>query len=258
LVFQSPHSLYRPRNNIVICKDLLCASLHPPDYKCQSPEQCDYEVEYPDVGSSLGVRVKDAAHLNLTNTFRFRPLIAMGLITLQLWSVRNVIGHCLKGQGGGFPFFRDNCSNASFRCSKYYSPGLADFVLGGKLTGIKSLLVFDSGSSYTYFSFQPYHALISWMCKELIGKPLKEAVDDRNSHSAGEAENLSKLYSMYATRAMVTKTLLQAKGNACLGILNGTEVGLQNFNINRDISMQDWASPSNCSRISKSQSDVLF
>ncbi|PWA53846.1 eukaryotic aspartyl protease family protein [Artemisia annua] len=31
----------------------------------------------------------------------------------------------------------------------------------------------------------------------------------------------------------------QAKGSVCLGVLNGTEVGLQNFNVIGDISMQD-------------------
>jgi hypothetical protein len=33
--------------------------------------------------------------------------------------------------------------------------------------------------------------------------------------------------------------MLQMKGNVCLGILNGTEIGLQNLNLIGDISMQD-------------------
>lgn len=33
--------------------------------------------------------------------------------------------------------------------------------------------------------------------------------------------------------------MLQRKGNVCLGILNGTEIGLQNMNLIGDISMQD-------------------
>lgn len=46
--------------------------------------------------------------------------------------------------------------------SKHYSAGNAEFVLGGKSTGLKNLnVIFDSGSSYTYFNSQVYHALIS-------------------------------------------------------------------------------------------------
>ena len=33
--------------------------------------------------------------------------------------------------------------------------------------------------------------------------------------------------------------MLQSKGNVCLGILNGTEIGLQYMNLIGDISMQD-------------------
>ncbi|OMO61154.1 aspartic proteinase Asp1, partial [Corchorus olitorius] len=53
----APHPLYRPNNDLVPCKDPLCAALHPPgDYKCESPDQCDYEVEYADGGSSLKLK----------------------------------------------------------------------------------------------------------------------------------------------------------------------------------------------------------
>ncbi|OMP11807.1 Aspartic peptidase, partial [Corchorus olitorius] len=67
----APHPLYRPNNDLVPCKDPLCAALHPPgDYKCESPDQCDYEVEYADGGSSLGVLVRNVFSLNYTNGVR--------------------------------------------------------------------------------------------------------------------------------------------------------------------------------------------
>ena len=65
------------------CKDPLCASLHSSaDYNCENLEQCDYEVEYADEGSSLGVLVRDNLSLNLTNGMRVSPRLAIGSVTL--------------------------------------------------------------------------------------------------------------------------------------------------------------------------------
>lgn len=45
---------------------------------------------------------------------------------------------------------------------KYYSLGSADLQFGKQATGVKGLrLVFDSGSTYTYFNSQAYKALLS-------------------------------------------------------------------------------------------------
>jgi len=45
---------------------------------------------------------------------------------------------------------------------KHYSPGFAELTFGRKTTGVENLVVvFDSGSSYTYFSSQAYYTLIS-------------------------------------------------------------------------------------------------
>lgn len=44
---------------------------------------------------------------------------------------------------------------------KHYSPGYGEVIYGGKATGLKNLLViFDSGSSYTYLSSQAYEGLL--------------------------------------------------------------------------------------------------
>ena len=69
----------------MICEDPLCASLPPPgnSRNCEdNPDQCDYEVEYADGGSSLGVLVKDVFLLNFTNGKRLNPLLALGLSSL--------------------------------------------------------------------------------------------------------------------------------------------------------------------------------
>lgn len=66
------------------CKDPLCEALHSPgSHKCDAPEQCDYEVEYADGGSSLGVLVRDSFSLNFTSGLQLRPKLALGLVTFH-------------------------------------------------------------------------------------------------------------------------------------------------------------------------------
>lgn len=79
-ISQAPHSLYKPKKNLITCLDPVCASLHGPDnHSCQAPEeQCDYEIDYADRGSSLGVLVKDTFPLKFTNGTMFAPKLAFG------------------------------------------------------------------------------------------------------------------------------------------------------------------------------------
>lgn len=125
----------------MVCKDPLCASLHSREYRCDDPGQCDYEVEYADGGSSLGVLVNDVYLLNLTTGARITPRMALGCgydqipggpyqpsdgvlglgkgkssIVSQLRNqglVRNVVGHCFSARGGGFLFFGDDVYDPS-------------------------------------------------------------------------------------------------------------------------------------------------
>ncbi|XP_020985217.1 aspartic proteinase Asp1 isoform X2 [Arachis duranensis] len=252
-----PDQLYKPKNNLVQCGEELCAGIHlSNEYQCAAPsDQCDYEVEYADQGSSLGVLVRDQITLPYTNGSVVRPRIGFGCGYHQkyfglnsppstagvlglgrgivsflsqlhaLGLIRDVIGHCLSVKGGGFLFFGDDLIPSSgvvwipmFPSSleKHYSAGPAKLLFDGKLTSIKDLeLIFDSGSSYTYLNSEAYQATVD----------LKH-------------------------------------GNACLGILDGTEVGLEKLNIIGDISLQDkiviydnenkkigWVS-ANCDRLS--------
>ncbi|OAY57650.1 aspartic proteinase Asp1 isoform X1 [Manihot esculenta] len=319
---EAPHPLYRPSNNLVICKDPICASLQPPgEHNCQDPEQCDYEVEYADGGSSLGVLVKDVFLLNCTNGKRLNPLLALGCgydqfpgrdhhpidgilglgrgissIPSQLSSqglVQNVIGHCLSGRGGGFLFFGEDIYDSSRvawtpmsrELSKYYSPGFAELIFNGKSTGIINLLaVFDSGSSYTYLNSRAYEGLLFSLKRELSGKPLGETPDQtlplcwkgkKPFKSIRDVKKYFKTFALSFISGGRTKTkfefspeaylIISSKGNACLGILNGTEVGLRDLNVIGDISMQDrlvvynnekqvigWVA-ANCDRLPKSK-----
>ena len=80
-VMQAPHPLYKPSNELVPCKDPLCASLQrSDDYICESPHQCDYVVEYADGGSSYGVLVRDILPFNFTSGLTHAPRLAIGLV----------------------------------------------------------------------------------------------------------------------------------------------------------------------------------
>ncbi|GAB4855724.1 hypothetical protein Ancab_024368 [Ancistrocladus abbreviatus] len=316
----APHPLYKPSNDLVPCKDPLCISLQSDDHKCESPEQCDYEVDYADGGSSYGVLVRDIVALNFTSGPRDGPRLAIGCgydqipgsschpldgvlglgkgkasIVSQLHDhglTRNVIGHCLSARGGGYIFFGDGLYDPSRivwtpmsrDSSKYYSPGPAELFFGGKMIGIKNLLViFDSGSSYTYFASQPYEALISMLRKELAGTSLRDAAEDvtlplcwKGKKPFKSVRDVRKYFKPLALSfgsggkpdtqfeiAPESYLIISLQGNACLGILNGTEIGFHDFNIVGDISMQDkmviydnekqiigWA-PTNCDRFPK-------
>lgn len=320
----APHPLYKPYNHLVACEDPLCALLHwPGSLRCETPEeQCDYEVEYADHGSSMGVLVQDIFPLKFSNGSTLGPRIAFGCgynqevadtirppytdgvlglgngkssIVRQLRNqglTRNVVGHCLSGQGGGFLFFGDDLlpssgivwtPMSSKSTHKHYSLGPADLQFGGQATGVKGLpLVFDSGSTYTYFSSQAYKALLAMIKNDLNGKQLKDANDDKSLpvcwkgpksfKSIRDVKNLFKPIILSFTKPKNAQLQLPPEayliitehGNVCLGILNASEVGLENFNIIGDISLQDkmviydneeqqigWAS-ANCNRLPKS------
>lgn len=83
---QGPHPPYKPKKNIIACKDPMCSAFHwPSQLECKVPnEQCDYEVGYADHGSSLGVLVGDFFSLQLTNGTLAAPRLAFGFVPLTL------------------------------------------------------------------------------------------------------------------------------------------------------------------------------
>ncbi|CAK9138486.1 unnamed protein product [Ilex paraguariensis] len=75
------HSL-QAKQNVVTCKDTLYGSLHwPGNHPCETPdEQCDYEVQYADHGSSMGVLVKDSFPLRFINGSIVGPRLTFRLV----------------------------------------------------------------------------------------------------------------------------------------------------------------------------------
>ncbi|MED6150504.1 hypothetical protein PIB30_072916 [Stylosanthes scabra] len=251
--------LYKPNNNLVQCDEELCAGIHvSKERQCAAPsDQCDYEVEYADQGSSLGVLVRDHITLRYTNGSVLRPRIAFGCGYDQKYSGPNSAPSTtgVLGLGRG---------SASF-LSQLHALGLIRNVVGpakllfdGKDTSVKDLeLIFDSGSSYTYLNSKAYQAVVDRVINDLKRQRLERATDDPSLPICWKGtkpfKSLSDVKSYFKPLAFsfqkVKNSQLQLPpesylivtkhGNACLGILDGTEVGLENLNIIGDISLQD-------------------
>ncbi|KAL3729101.1 hypothetical protein ACJRO7_033667 [Eucalyptus globulus] len=313
----TPHPLYPPSDELVDSSDPICRSLQSGDYKSDCVERCGYEVQYADGGSSRGFLVKDDVHFESNRGRVLSPRVALGCgynqipgrylpyldgvlglgkgrssLVSQLSRqelVANVLGHCLSTRGGGFLFFGDDLYDSSriswtpmSRDPKHYSPGTAELLFARKPTGQKNmLLVFDSGSTYTYFSSEAYQALSSRVNEELMGKPFTRALDDRTLPLCWRAlmpfENIRDVTEYFKPFALSFNSgnqfevppesyLIKSElGNVCMGVLNGTHEGLEDRNLIGDTSMQDkmviydnerqrlgWASK-DCSQLPKSR-----
>ncbi|KAI3758594.1 hypothetical protein L6452_06161 [Arctium lappa] len=280
-------------------------------------EQCDYEVVYVDNGSSIGVLVTDSFPLQFINGSIANPRLAFGCgynqqvpasmdppytdgilglgigkasILRQLHELgitRNVLGHCLSSQGDGYLFFGDELVPSSgvtwapvstTEIEKHYSLGTAELNFGGKASGIKGLhIVFDSGSTYTYLTAEAYKALVSMIMKDMKGKQVYIANEDKSLpvcwkgskafKSIHDVKNLFKPVKLSFAKNVQFQLdpeaylIISKHGNACLGILNGLEVGLESINVIGDVSLQDkiiiydnekqrigWA-PANCNKL---------
>ncbi|KAK1628236.1 hypothetical protein QYE76_002551 [Lolium multiflorum] len=258
-------------------------------------QQCDYEIRYADQASSLGVLINDSFAVRLANASVVRPSLAFGcgydqevgsstevaptdgVLGLGSGSIslvsqlkqhgitKNVVGHCLSMRGGGFLFFGDNLvpySRATWvpmvrsAFKNYYSPGSASLYFGGRSLGVGPMeVVLDSGSSFTYFSAQPYQALVTAL-KGDLSKTLKEVSDPslplcwKGKKPFKSVLDVKKEFrSLVLSFSNGKKALMEIPpenylivtkyGNVCLGILNGSEIGLKDLNIVGDITMQD-------------------
>lgn len=138
---KGPHPLYKPaKEKIVPPRDLLCQELQGDQNYCATCKQCDYEIEYADRSSSMGVLAKDDMHMIATNGGREKldfvfgcaydqqgqlltsPAKTDGILGLssaaislpsQLASqgiISNVFGHCITKEpnGGGYMFLGDD------------------------------------------------------------------------------------------------------------------------------------------------------
>ncbi|KAK7282718.1 hypothetical protein RIF29_11710 [Crotalaria pallida] len=277
---------YKPHGNDVKCADPLCVALHstsPPNPPCNAPtDQCHYEMKYEDHSSSLGMLVRDAVPLKLTNGKRIAPKVVFGCgydqkiaspnrpssagilglghgkisIASQLNTLgltRNIVGHCLNGQGG-YLFFGDRFIPSSgmvwtpmsqSSSDDHYTAGPADLFFNGKPTSIKGLqLIFDSGSSYSYLNSQALKTIVNLVTNDLNGKPLSRATDDntlpicwkgaRPFRSVSDVSNYFKPLAVSFTNSRNVQLqlppraylIISNRGNACFGILDGTEIGV--------------------------------
>ncbi|KAL8217754.1 hypothetical protein R6Q57_021127 [Mikania cordata] len=316
----APHKPYKPNKNLVTCMDPLCASVQWPEpHKCESPnDQCDYEIQYADYGSSLGLLVKDWFPLQYANGTVVKPRLAFGcgyeqeveasmdppytdgILGLglgkasilrqlnELGVTKNVVAHCLSAQGDGHLFFGDEfvppsgiiwTPMSTTKMDKHYYLGTAELYVGGKTSGVKGLpIVFDSGSTYTYFSAQAYKKLVSMITNDIKGKKIYNANEDKSlpicwkgSKPFKSVQDVKNLFTPIMLSFEKSKNarfqmdpeaylIISKYGNACLGILNGSEVDLESVNLIGDISFHDklivydnekqkigWA-PANCNK----------
>ncbi|KAL2924615.1 Aspartic proteinase Asp1 [Bienertia sinuspersici] len=232
---RGPHPLYKPSSDLVPSRDPLCAAVQPEFYKCESPDQCDYEVEYADGGSSLGVlcgydQIPGPSHHPLDGVLG----LGKGKVSIvsQLSDqgfTRNVVGHCLSGRGGGYIFFGDQVYDSS------------QLVYGRRFTGVENLhVIFDSGSSYTYFASQAYHILVSQLTRDLHRTSLKDAIDDDTLPVCWKGRRPFK--SIRDARKYFKPLALSFGGGkyaAHFDIPPENYLIISNYNIIGDISMQD-------------------
>ncbi|KAL3638838.1 hypothetical protein CASFOL_016745 [Castilleja foliolosa] len=289
---------YIPKEeNKLSCDDLICTSLG--DHRmngdiCDSTGlSCEFEVDYGDYSSYTGLLVSDSFHLELTNGTTldlqiafgsvdsnvepsFHQPIGDGLLGLgkgkvgilkqlgDIGLIRNVIGHCLSRQGGGYLFFgetpvyRITWKQLSCINDEHYSLGSADILLDGQATDIRNLcIIFDSGSTFTYLNSKSYEALLDLVNKTINGK-LSVANDDKalpfcwkDVMPIQTIDQVARAFSPIALNFTDENNVVQfemlpesyliitEKHNICLGILNGGEIGLGDVNLIGDISMQD-------------------
>ncbi|KAI4347172.1 hypothetical protein L6164_008007 [Bauhinia variegata] len=287
------HMLYKPTTDSILPPaDPLCKEFQKNQKNgyCESCHQCDYEIEYADHSSSLGVLIRDELHLQTTNgsktklNFAFGcgydqvgPLLnsltktdgIMGLsrakvsLPFQLASkriIKNVIGHCLSNYrvGGGYMFLGDdyvpywgmtwvpmvNTLTTDLYQTKILglNYGNSPLSLGGRSK--VGNMVFDSGSSYTYFPKEAYLDLVASL-KEVSQLGLNRDDSDTTLPICWQADFLIRsvkdvkhifntLTLRFGSKWWILSTLFQIppenyliiskKGNVCLAILDGTSV----------------------------------
>ncbi|CAH2067735.1 unnamed protein product [Thlaspi arvense] len=190
-------------------------------------------------------------------------------ISSQLSSLgvtKNVIVHCLSRTGKGFLSIGDELVPSSGVTwtpfarnspSKNYMTGPAELLFNDKTTGVKGInFVFDSGSSYTYFNTEAYQAILDLIRKDVKGKLDTEEEDKslpvcwKGKKPFKSVHEVEKYFKTITLRFGSQKNgqlfqvppesylIITDKGNVCLGILNGTEIGLESYNIIGDIFFQ--------------------
>ncbi|GFP94643.1 aspartic proteinase asp1 [Phtheirospermum japonicum] len=286
------HPFYKPvKANVLLPKDSYCVEMqrNQKNKPCDSCHQCDYEIEYADHSSSMGVLARDELYLNIANGSLAKSKVVFGcaydqqgllLNTLgktdgilglnrgkisfpsQLAKqgiINNVVGHCLSidTSGGGYLFLGDDFVPHSQMVwvpmlqshdSNSYQTEMVKMNYGRRQIGLGNAgsgrLVFDSGSSYSYFTEQAYNNLVS-MLNDISSESLIRDMSDTSlpicwqikspSRSLKDVRHLFKSLNLqFGSKWWIMSKKLQippegylvtnSKGNVCLGILNGRKV----------------------------------
>lgn len=289
---KGPNALYKPtRGNLVPYKDFLCMEVNRDQAGyCETCQQCDYEIQYADKSSSLGVLARDELHLRMANGTWTNLNVVFGcaydqqgllLNTLaktdgilglskskvslpaQLASkgiIKNVVGHCLTADaGGGYMFFGDDfvprwgmawVPMLYSPSIDFYQTEIAKMNHGSRLLKLgvansrAARVVFDSGSSYTYFTQQAYSDLVASLegLSELglirdtsdptlpicwrAEFPIRSVVDVKHLFNTLTLQFGSKWW-IISTKLQIPPEgylIFSKKGNVCLGILDGSKV----------------------------------
>ncbi|XP_021905719.1 aspartyl protease APCB1 [Carica papaya] len=298
--------LYKPRRgNLVPPKDSLCAEVHrnQKTQYCEACDQCDYEIEYADQSSSIGVLARDELHLLIANGSVTKLNVVFGcaydqqgllLNTLvktdgilglsrakvslpsQLADqgiINNVVGHCLTTDvgGGGYMFLGDDLVP---QWGMAWVPMLDGHSIGFYHTEIMKMsygnnplslgeksgrrVLFDTGSSYTYFPEQAYSELVAsleevsdlgfirdtsdptlpicWQAKF----PIRSVTDVKQFFKTLTFQLGSKWWIISRKLRFPPESylIINKKGNVCLGILDGSKVRDGSTIILGDISLR--------------------
>ncbi|THG09304.1 hypothetical protein TEA_028539 [Camellia sinensis var. sinensis] len=275
------------------------------DAPCSSCAKCDYEIEYADQSSSIGVLTRDELHLTVANGSVTQSSVVFGCaydqqglllnslamtdgilglsrakvsLPSQLASqgiINNVVGHCLTTDsgGGGYMFLGDDfvpywqmtwipmlySPSTNFYQTEVVkmSYGNKKLSLGGQSDGL-ARVIFDSGSSYTYFTNQAYSDLVASL-NDVSGDGLIQDASDTTLPICWRAkfpirsvsdvkQNFKPLTLQFGSKWWMASRKLRImpegylivnnKGNACLGILDGSKVHDGSTVIIGDISLR--------------------
>ncbi|XP_037427803.1 aspartic proteinase Asp1-like [Triticum dicoccoides] len=283
------HSYYSPKlsNLKVGCQHMYCVALRKdlpginPQCPIKEPHQCHYKIRYLD-GTTEGVLSLDKISVggkenNIAlgcgyNQHPRKPSPVHGILGLGMGTVgfvpqlklqkmisKNIIGHCLGKDGGGYLFFGDKQFGSEGitwapmrRYELFYSPGQAKLHLDGQPEPIYKHgvnAVFDSGSTYTYIPARIYNPFVHTV-RHMIGSSHREVHDHDLPHcwkfkSIDEVKRLFKPLSLQfdnkiAMHIPAMNYLIHTRSNNwCLAILNGTHVGEDRRILIGDATMRD-------------------
>uniref|UniRef100_A0A1J3IPV2 Aspartic proteinase Asp1 n=1 Tax=Noccaea caerulescens TaxID=107243 RepID=A0A1J3IPV2_NOCCA len=302
------NQLYKPRKDMLVkSNEHLCVEVQRNQVAehCESCEQCDYEIEYADRSSSMGVLAKDELHLKLHNgslaeldmvfgcgydqqgllldtLLKTDGILGLSRAKISLPSqlasrgvISNVVGHCFASDlnGEGFIFMGSDLVPSHGMTwvpmlhhshLEVYQMQVAKMSYGNGMlslvgeNGRVGKVLFDTGSSYTYFPNKAYSQLVTSL-QEVSGLELTRDETDKTLPICWQAKFLiSSLSDVKRFFRPITfqigskwwiisgKLLIQPedyliisnKGNVCLGILDGSSVHDGSTIILGDISMR--------------------